>query len=120
MAEVFNCGGFYLLKTLLNGIITEFENHPGCMGIRYIAQTWANCTPIDCGSTQTYEHLLRRAIVTDSNGMPSLNIVILTDADVANCGIADQSLEKKFAKCFCETSEGETALIILTRTDSPR
>ena len=123
MSQVFGCGTSYLLNTLIKGLITEYsstrDGDNGCSGIRIIEQTWENCTVLTCGSNETFETLLRKAIVTDSNGHPALNIVIIKDAtDVANCGTSGESVEMKLKKCFCNiTGSNDIALVLLKTTE---
>jgi hypothetical protein len=63
--------------------------------------------------------MLRKAIVTDSNGHPALNIAIISDAtDIANCGTSGETVEMKLKKCFCNvTGSNDLALILLATTE---
>lgn len=123
MAQQFSCGNFSLLSNLIKGLITEYTStangDDNCLGIRVISQTWENCNVYTCGANETFETMLRKAIVVDSKGHPALNIAIISDAtDIANCGTSGESAEMKLKKCFCNiTGSNDLALIILTTTE---
>ena len=123
MAQYLGCGTFYLLENLIKGLITEYTStangDDGCLGIRIIEQTWENCSVLNCGSNETFETLLRKAIVIDSKGHPALNVARITDAtDIANCGTSAESVDMKLKKCFCNiTGSSDLAIILLKTTE---
>ncbi len=119
MALKVSCGEFYTLEALLKSLIgaPESGDNEGCYGIRIMQQSFLDCTVVACNSTQTHEHLLRRAITLDAKGRPALNVVIVTAAIIDSCSLADKTLLQKFARCFCETTENEVALVLYATAD---
>lgn len=119
---VFGCGGYYTTETLLKNIIVKAGASvtallEDCHGLRIISKTFKSCATEECTSTDDYITMLRRAIVIDNLGLPSLNVVILSGQTLEqDCGESDWSLEKKFKSAFCITSDDEVALLLLTST----
>lgn len=119
---VFGCGGYYTTETLLKNIMVKVGESitadlEACHGIRIISKTFKSCATEECTSTEDYINMLRRAIVLDNLGLPSLNVVILSGQTLEqDCGESDWSVEKKFKNCFCITSDDEVALLLLTAT----
>lgn len=122
MAQVFGCGAsFHLLENLINGIITQYSSvthgSDGCHGMRIIQHTFKDCSVLNCGSNETFETLLRKAVVVDKNGHPAINVVIITDAtDIADYGAAGASVETMMKKCFCTVSGSDDLAIVLLNT----
>lgn len=114
MANVFGCGNFELLSSLLLQLVRQDSRTAGCFGLKIAQKTASSCASVACGADETYETMLRRAIEVDDNGGAILNVVIVTDTDtLLSCGDYT-NFEKALKSCFVVTSDDKIALKLFT------
>ena len=110
MANVFGCGNFELLGSLLLQLVRQDSRTLGCYGLKIAQKTAASCASVACGADETFETMLRRAIEVDDNGGAILNVVLSTDTDtLLSCGDYT-TFEKALKSCFMVTTDDKIAL----------
>ena len=76
--------------------------------------------PISCSTKDSFYELFQRALELDTDGRPSLRIILQTaDADDDVCNVGEQ-LEDALRMCFARNESGDVCLMLMSNEPAPQ